>query len=343
MDFKIEREHTIVKRLNDARWQPLFAWSPKVSPIYAFVVGAFYIRRDRSMRLEQIGEISLLPSYCYIRTYPEYVNERWIHNAIYVKMPLVCVDNGREAKGLWFPPFVEIKGQKIPLWFSFDVSNGRLTFELGVLSSYPLWRKRQEDYVAWNDTPLQEEDYGVDVSAEEVTFELVEYSASSWEELVRGCLEQQTLSNQPFAEPDWDFHFQKALRWLASVYEPKSGLPLEWKWRDREGFKGGFGFNLPCYNTLAADLYHLSQETKNPTIASMADGAKKVLLHPNASVRFAQGRVWHNTLAYEPLTKVYRFYTHLGTGLGGYPGGQATVLRALLERILHGEDRKSVV
>jgi hypothetical protein len=46
------------------------------------------------------------------------------------------------------------------------------------------------------------------------------------------------------------------------------------------------------------------------------------------------GRVWHNSFRRPWGEREIRYYTHLGTGLAGYPGGQATVVAAAAERLL---------
>ena len=330
------REERIL--LDGRRCQLLFRWEAPGCWEQAFVGGALHSSAARSETIADLRDISLMPAYCHTRRFPEKVDGQWLHSAAYVKMPLVCVSRPGESRGLVFPPAVEIGEGRETLHFSFEKTAEGCVFELGFLRDSIVWRKGDESYGAWDDAELVPERHCPKVDGQELKLRFVELEGASWEDIVRRYLMEEAWGEKPPPEVDSEAHTAKALRWLGAVREPESGLFLEWKWRDRPGFKGGLRLNLPCYHTLAGDLARVASRSGDPTLKTWARETLELALRDDASVQLSEGRLWWNTLRYDPLERSFHYRNHLGSGLGGYPGGQATILRSLIEAALDGAE-----
>lgn len=345
VETKAGRSYISAPLSNNTNWQPLLHFTFESSIDYGFVGGTYYVKGQKAFSLNELNDISLMPSFCYTRIFPQQFGDDWVHSCMYVKMPLMCVQTGSKAYGLAFEPYINLKnGARMPLAFAFSSDGTRTTLKLGVMNNFEVHKRSEEEFIRWFDPFVTLESYrkSYDFTDETAAFSIKEYEVEgSWLDIVQMYLKEQNFETLGAEEVQSEFHFTKVLSWLYSVFEPKTGIFIGNKSRDDPGFKGYR--SLPTYNTLVVDLYNLSKITNNPKLQEMERKTKDLLLHPKASFLFSDGRVWHNTLHYYRYKKKPLFSSHLGTGLAGYPGGQATVLRALLERIKRGDDDKRLI
>jgi len=341
MNLKIQGEYYVINNVIEIKYKTVNTiWQPIITCIidscidYGFIGGAYYVKNRNKFSLEEIKNVSLMPYYCYSRIYPQKYGEEWIHSCIYVKMPLFCVEYKNRAYGLSFEPKVSVDDKEIPLSFSSYSKNDITIFKLGIFNDFRVYMKRKEDYIDWNSGELVlHKTMRYNLKNKKVKLNIKKYESDDWKKIVHEYVTCKLLEDY---EINYEFHLNKTLNWLYSVYDPEYKVFHAWKWREKRGFKLGF-WVLPLYNTLASDMYLLSLKLKDPKINEIAEGAKKLLLHKDASVLFKDGRVWHNSLGLSSHRKKLNFFTHLGTGLAGYPGGQAVVVRTLLERIKYGD------
>lgn len=261
---------------------------------------------------------------------------------MYVKMPLFLISSLRGASGVAFPIHVTIEGTKIPLSFSLFSTGRETVFELGIVAKEQVFERKKNDYDDWLSphVELEEKEIKRDLHGKRVSLSFHLYQGGDWKDIVREFLKGKHAA--VVGETDFNVHLNKSVNWLNSVFDPECNLFLLGTRRDRRAPLGGY-WCLPTYNTLASDLYSLSTRVKDESVLEMSRGAKELMLDENASILLEDGRVWHNTARLDPGSRRLIFYSHLGTGIAGYPGGQATALRALLERACLGDDDSNLI
>jgi len=283
-----------------------------------------------------------MPAFCHTRIYPRELEGRWIHSCMYVKMPVFLISSEKGASGLAFPVHVTVEGKKIPLAFSLFSLEDRTIFELGITGNEQVFKRKKKDYDDWLSphVELERKEIKRDLLGKKVSLSFAFYQSPDWKGVVRQFLRGKHMVAA--GETDLNVHLNKSVNWLNSVFDPECNLFLLGTRRDRRAPLGEY-WGLPTYNTLASDLYSLSARVKDESILEMSTGAKELMLDRNASLLLRDGRVWHNTVRLEPGSRKLAYYSHLGTGIAGYPGGQATALRTLLERACLGDDDSNLI
>lgn len=323
-------------------WQSLLRFSFSKKPGYVFVGGAAYFKGSGPITLKTIRDISLMPGFCHTRIYPREVDGRWIHSCMYVKMPLLLTSSTSGSSGIAFPACVDIEGNRIPLSFSLFSSGEKTVFELGIFAQEEVFRRKGRDYDDWMvpDVELQKECVRRNLRDRRVTLSFDFYRSHNWKALVRSFVERR--KEKTTGGTDLNRHLNKSVNWLNSAFDPECNLFLLGTRRDRQAAAGGY-WGLPTYGTLPSELYSLSKRVEDEIVLEMSRGARELMLDENASELLENGRVWYNTARVDPRSGQLIFYNHLGTGIAGYPGGQATALRALLERARSGDDAPRLV
>lgn len=303
--------------------------------------GAAYSKGEQ-INLKAIRDISLMPAFCHTRIYPRELEGRWIHSCMYVKMPLFLISSEKSACGVAFPVNVTVEGVKIPLTFSLSSVENRTVFELGITGDEQVFKRKKKEYDDWLSPHVELEKKQVtrDLRDRRISLSFDFYEGRGWKDVVRDFLKGRPKAR--VGEIDLNVHLSKSVNWLNSVFDPEYNLFLFGTRRERLAPAGNY-WGLPTYNTLASDLYSLSKRVKHESILEMSRAAKELMLHENASKLLENGRVWHNAARFDVRSRKLTFYSHLGTGIAGYPGGQATALRALLERVCLGDDDSRLI
>lgn len=305
-------------------------------PEYLFVGGAAYFKEGEPITLERIADVSLMPSFCHSRIYPRLVGGKWMHSCIYVKMPLLLASWSWGSRGVSFPVYAGIEGGRVPLCFSLYSSEEGVVFELGITSEEEVLRRRAKDYADWivPEVKLEKDRIGRSLAGRTVSLELSRHFGEDWQTLARETSERLLKGITP--KLDLPHHLRKSINWLNRAFDPEENVFLFGIRRDRAEPAGGY-WTLPTYTTLASDIYALSMKASDEAVSEMSLAAKELALVADASGLVNGGRVWHNTARFDSRSGRLAFYDHLGTGIGGYPGGQGTILRSLIERALLGD------
>lgn len=261
---------------------------------------------------------------------------------MYVKMPLFLISSQKGASAVAFPVHVTVEETKIPLTFSVFSLGDKTVFELGITGNEQVFRRKKRDYDDWLSphVELEKKEIKRDLQGKRIPLSFDLYQSGDWKDIVREFLRRKRVA--PVRETDLNAHLNKSVNWLNSAFDPECGLFLLGTRRDRRAPLGGH-WGLPTYNTLASDLYSLSTRVEDESVLEMSRGAKELMLEENASMLLKDGRVWQNTARLDPGSRRLVFYSHLGTGIAGYPGGQATALRTLLERVCLGDDDSNLI
>ncbi|MAE70548.1 MAG: hypothetical protein CME06_08785 [Gemmatimonadetes bacterium] len=306
-------------------WTPLASILCGDSPHKIMVGGLFYSGRYDQHLPNELTRISRFPQFCWFRLEPrELPDGTTAIPALYTGMPLMAMEFEGAACGLVFPPMVGSPGFPLGLRLVDD----RRRLELGLAPSWRMLEKGVENYNAWNLEPL--ESVGdLALPAGPIDFEVQRLDAPSLDDLVQKYLLEIAAPRD--RSIDLPLHARKALEALYQCFDIKTGLFLEWRRRDGRGFNSGF-YGLPTFNTLMADLPAFARNGGSETRRMDAAAISNFTL-PEASESVGGGRVWHNTFHRAWGEDDVRFFTHLGTGLAGYPGGQATILGAAAERL----------
>jgi len=328
----------LIYTISSETYQPLISLSINSKINYAFIGGCYYVKNKEKFSLKNLKDISLMPYYCYARIFPQKHDKLWLHSSLYIKMPLLCIQDNNDAYGISFEPILKVDNIKLPLALVFQNEEGKIIFELGIFNDFDIYKKEHKDYIEWNTKKLKlMGKYILNLQGKKLKIRFKEYYGDDWKDIVQQYLYDLNLEREKI---DIIFHFNKTINFLYSVYDKKEGIYIEWKLRNKNGFMSYY-FALPIYNTLVSDLYLIYKKTNNIKIKEISEGVKRLLLNERASKLFNEGRVWHNSVS--KSLKGIRFFTHLGTGLGGYPGGQATILRSFLERIKYGDNDPELI
>ena len=312
-------------------WTPLASVRCTDCPHKIMVGGLFYSGRYDQRLPDELTRISRFPQFCWFRLEPrELPDGTTAIPALYAGMPLMAMEFEDRACGLVFPPMVGAPGFPLGLRLVGD----RRRLELGLAPSWPMLEKGEENYDAWNLEPLERVG-DLSLPAGPIELEVQRLDAPSLDDLVQKYLLEIAAPRD--RSIDFALHSRRALEALYRCFDTKTGLFLEWRRRDGRGFNSGF-YGLPTFNTLMADLPAFARKGGSQT-RRMDAAAIKTFILPDASESVGGGRVWHNTFHRAWGEEGVRFFTHLGTGLAGYPGGQATILGAAAERLTAQRER----
>ncbi len=317
-------------------WTPLAALECAVPPDKIMVGGLFYAGRFDHSLPEELTTLSRFPQFCWFRIEPQPLEDGTTAiPALYTGMPLMAMERDGRAQGLVFPPLV---GRSPPFPLAWRLSEDRRRLELGLVPEWRVLRKKPEDYDAWNLEPLEPAP-PLTPPARLSAVEVQGIDAQSLDALVLRYLNEIAV---PRERPiDIETHAREALGALYQCFDRKTGLFLEWRRRDGRGFNSGY-YGLPTFHTLMADLPAFERAGGRPA-RRMDAAAVRTFADPRASENVGGGRVWHNTFQRPWGSKTVQFFTHLGTGLAGYPGGQATIVGAAAERLIaHRRDQSSL-
>ncbi|MCE9636861.1 MAG: hypothetical protein K8T90_14245 [Planctomycetes bacterium] len=256
------------------------------------------------------------------------IGGRVFRSSMYVKLPVLVVECGGGAVGVSFPTTVRAGDRRVATWFALARVGTAIRFEVVVPASWTTLRKLPADYHEWLPTELVPETTTAPPGP--WTTEPVRVvSGASVEDVLR----RLAAALVPDAEaPDAQSHADRALRFLASVQDPATGAFLEWKRRGARGFLRGW-FALPTYHRLAGTLARAARA--DSSLRAMAELTARPLLDPAATFAAPGGVVFHNSIRRDRLGRV-RFYSHLGSGVAGYPGGQANAILSLACRVTAG-------
>jgi hypothetical protein len=338
-----------VRRAHENARGPLLRWECDEPLRFVCLPGVFYRDGHDDFDAAEIAEIPIMPWYCKVSIPPQCIDGKNYMSGAYIKAP-VCIMQGEETLGLQFTPY--LFGRKpIPLFFSFRRLGGKTEFELAILRQYEVRRRSQEQFETWSH---QDRSFSKDVVAlgdafnEPASTLLFEHSFVHGK-TIGDVLEQvagnESLRRQPSEtrfEDACQFHFNKSLLWLLGMYHPWARTYLSIRSRKR---KVGISETiLPAYNTLASDFYKLSRYyPTDPEVSVFSESACELHTRHGAYVNLpGDALVFRNTARLSTNRRSVVFFDHLGAGLAGYPGGQATVVRSLAERWMQG-DRSSKV
>jgi hypothetical protein len=307
--------------------------------------GVFQHAGEGDFDAASIASVPLFPWFCKVRVPPQQFGDAAYMCGLYVKAPVVVFCTAEKTVGVRFSPY--LRGENdVPLFFSFRRRAGETVFELVALDRFTLGRRSEEQFKSWT---------GVDRTLPEETVQLAE-ALSAWRgagpvdhevieaDSIGGVLrqvaagaraEESPVPFRPLAEVAPEL-FRKSLGWSLAMQSPWVGAYLTFRPRHPAM---GMPIILPTYNNYAADAAALARQFPGDArLARFSQTAKAMLLRPAAHHEPAAGQlVFRNTAQIDPTRRRVQYSDHLGVGLAGYPGGQATALKALVERRLLGD------
>lgn len=286
------------------------------------------ISLERGQSIAAIGALSLMPSYCWDRIPPQEFGGVTAVASYYQKLPGVIFEGASESA------FVEL-----PAWLRAEAAPG-MTFQSvtwddrgGVLRllcpvDYEAWQTPKARFAEWVEgaiTSIRQVNRRQEVNG---SISLRARTAPDLESLLE-LLATELLEHCAKKSPALESAATRAATYLAQSMEPRSGVLVEWKRRDRPGFKGTL--SLFTYNRGLASI----DPDQGGGAARLHAAIASVLSDPRAMIVTRWGRAWHNSVTLGiPFGR--KFFTHLGAGIGGYPGGSATALRAIGEAMRRG-------
>ena len=294
-----------------------------------FVGGSCYHAGGRGVLPDAFSELSLFPFFCWYRIDPIRLPDGSVAvPCTYVGMPLVVIEDHRGAHALVFPTRTK-SGHPLG-WRIVPKSGGGMRWELGFVRKWAANYKGAEHYEAWDESPLAP---GPPLECRDahVTASVHCYVSTSTDTAIDHYLDHHARPAE--RDVSVDRHLTHAITSLHRCLNPRSGLLVEWPWNHKQGFKNGL-FSLPTFHTLLADGRWLAEVAGAPGQAVDA-AVQRSFVRKDASRQTSPGaRAWHNSVHWAWGAWRPRFYTHLGTGLAGYPGGQATIVGAAAQRVL---------
>ncbi|MCE5244140.1 MAG: hypothetical protein LLF99_13180 [Desulfobacteraceae bacterium] len=326
---------------------PVLRWTCDRPLRFACLPGVFYGFGGEDFDARGIADLPVMPWYCKVSVPPQTIDGRSYLCGIYVKAP-VCIFLGDEALGLRFNPVLP-GNRPVPLFFSFRRVGGRTEFELALLRSYVLRRRSREQFETWShqDRTFSEETVelrdGPGFPEGCVEHRLLRAgTAGEILEQVAGREECAAESSAPSFGDLCRRHFNKSFSWLLGMYHPWADTYVSMRARNRN--TAVRGMILPAYNTLASDFYQLSRYyPRDEGVLRLSNAACRLHLRKGAHVSLSDGGlVFRNTAHLSVNRRGVVFSDHLGVGLAGYPGGQATVVRSLAERWTRGDRNPAV-
>lgn len=267
---------------------------------------------------------SMMPTYCWDRVPPQTIGGRMCISGSYQKLPGVIWEMPDRSVFIRLPSWLRIEGTLTPTFQSILQKEGSGSLRLNCPPAHVRLCSTTERFDRWEEGPLTEEQVINWTEPPRVKFTLESMEAPNVNELLRA------LSGSIGGDNEVDPIRARAVGERAAAFvtastHPGSGLIIEWKRRFAPGFRG-ISLSLPLYHTGLSELRPNSDPWQREVHAALVAG----LQHPSALLTTRWGPLWHNSATLR-IPAGIKFFSHLGIGLAGYPGGSATALRSIGE------------
>src|SRR5690242_11065054 len=232
--------------------------------------------------------ISLMPSYCWDRVPPQDVGGTVCLANYYNKLPGLIATLSHKAVYIRFPTWLN-QGPRVALTFVGCVpSADGHEFVLLCPETYRALQTPRSRFESWEEGVM--EDLRVQNRAAQVvaTVRVRILEAPTIDELLERI--GRAFDGPLTDETGIVAAAERAADAVAGSYHVASKLVLEWKWRDRPGFRGT-SLALPTYNTALADL----SPTRSPVENRIWHGVQRVLSDNAAFCATRWGPAWHNS------------------------------------------------
>ena len=301
-------------------------------PDVVIIGGLFYYNRNVSKYcLTGTGDyetVNLLDSYTHTRIFPHRSGGKVYVSSYYVNLPVFYAQKGERTFGFTFQPFLETKGGLVPFFFHYSLEGGKFRFSVNGFEPFTARVKSEKAFTGWREGGWEAPEkipwtgVGARVFKTRIFYERLDV-----------ILREVCAQAAGPVKIDPGFVADKARRHLLSIWEEKNGLFASSNSRPA-GKTSGLAA-APLFDTLLSNAYSLGKAMDDEYLTHASEKYKKTMLSGGASVLLPDGgRVWNNRAGFNRRLVFSNAYN---TGVGGFPGGQATIVRSLLTRFMDGD------
>jgi hypothetical protein len=301
-------------------------------PEVVVIGGLFYYNRNVSKYcLTGTGDyesINLLDSYTHTRIFPHRFEGKIYVSSYYVGLPILYAQKGEKSFGFTFQPFLKTNGSLVPFFFHYSYENGKLKFSVNGFEPFTAYVKSDKAFTGWREggweAPREISWTGVDDRL---------FKTQIFYKRLDAILRKVCGKSANVVNIDTDFIANKARRHLLAIWEEKNGVFAA---SNSRFAKKTFELTVaPLFDTLLSNVYLLGKAMGDEYLSHVSKKYKETILSDDASVSFPEGfRVWNNIAGFNRRLLFSNIYN---TGVGGFPGGQATIVRSLLARFMRGD------